>query len=128
MGAMIEVQDLTKWYGHTLALDRATFTVEEGQIVGFLGPNGAGKSTTLRILTGFLPASSGQARINGHDVLLESLAVRRSIGYMPENVPLYPEMRVEEYLWLRAGLKEVPASKRRAAVDRVIERCWLKSM
>jgi len=128
VGAMIEVQDLTKWYGHTLALDRATFTVEEGQIVGFLGPNGAGKSTTLRILTGFLPASSGQARINGHDVLLESLAVRRSIGYMPENVPLYPEMRVEEYLWLRAGLKEVPASKRRAAVDRVIERCWLKEV
>ena len=125
MCAMIEVEDLTKWYGHTLALDRASFTVQEGQIVGFLGPNGAGKSTTLRILTGYLPASSGQARVNGHDVFLESLDVRRSIGYMPENVPLYPEMRVQEYLRFRAGLKDVPASKRAATADRVIERCWL---
>lgn len=128
MGAMIEVENLTKWYGNTLALDQATFGVEEGQIVGFLGPNGAGKSTTLRILTGFLPATSGQARVNGRDVLLESLAVRSSIGYMPENVPLYPEMRVEEYLAFRAGLKDVPAAKRRAAVDRVVERCWLKTV
>ena len=110
MGAMIEVENLTKWYGNTLALEGATFTVEEGQVVGFLGPNGAGKSTTLRILTGFLPATSGEARVNGHDVLLESLAVRSSIGYMPENVPLYPEMRVEEYLTFRAGLKDVPSA------------------
>ena len=128
VGAMIEVENLTKWYGNTLALEGATFTVEEGQVVGFLGPNGAGKSTTLRILTGFLPATSGEARVNGHDVLLESLAVRSSIGYMPENVPLYPEMRVEEYLTFRAGLKDVPSAKRRAAVDRVVERCWLKEM
>ena len=128
MGAMIEVRDLTKWYGRTLALDRATFDVEKGQIVGFLGPNGAGKSTTLRILTGYFPATSGEARVAGHDVLLESLAVRSIIGYMPENVPLYPEMRVEEYLAFRAGLKGVPASRRRAVVDGVIERCWLKDM
>jgi len=125
VGAMIEVQNLTKWYGRTLALDQISFTVEEGRIVGFLGPNGAGKSTTLRILTGFMPPTSGQARVAGRDVLAEGLAVRRSIGYMPENVPLYPEMRVDEYLALRAGLKEVPAGKRRAAVDRVVERCWL---
>ena len=125
MSAMIEVADLTKWYGPTLALDRASFTVEEGQIVGFLGPNGAGKSTTLRILTGFLPATSGQACVAGHDVLTDSLAVRRSIGYMPENVPLYTEMRVDEYLRFRAGLKDVPASKRREAVDRTVQRCWL---
>jgi len=125
---MIEVANLTKWYGPTLALDRASFCVEEGQIVGFLGPNGAGKSTTLRILTGFLPATSGRACIAGHDVLIDSLAVRRSIGYMPENVPLYPEMRVEEYLRFRAGLKEVPASKRREAVDRAIKRCWLSDV
>ena len=128
MCAMIEVENLTKWYGNTLALDRATFSVQEGQIVGFLGPNGAGKSTTLRILTGFLPATSGHARVNGHDVLMESLAVRSSIGYMPENVPLYPEMRVEEYLAFRAGLKDVPSAKRRATVDRVVERCWLKTV
>ncbi len=128
MCAMIDVDDLTKYYGRTLALDRASFSVEEGQIVGFLGPNGAGKSTTLRILTGFIPATDGRARVGGRDVLVESLAVRRSIGYMPENVPLYPEMRVEEYLAFRAGLKDVAASKRPAAVDRVVERCWLTDM
>jgi ABC-2 type transport system ATP-binding protein len=128
VGATIEVRDLTKWYGNTLALDGASFTVEKGQIVGFLGPNGAGKSTTLRILTGYLPATSGEARVNGHDVLLESLAVRASIGYMPENVPLYPEMRVEEYLRFRAGLKNVPPKDRRTAVERVIDRCRLEDV
>jgi len=128
VAAMIEVEKLTKWYGRTLALDEATFRVEMGQIVGFLGPNGAGKSTTLRILTGYLPATSGQARVGGHSCLMESLAVRSLVGYMPENVPLYPEMRVEEYLTFRAGLKGVTGGKRRAAVDRVIERCWLKEV
>jgi ABC-2 type transport system ATP-binding protein len=125
---MIEVENLTKWYGRTLALDRATFSVEKGQIVGFLGPNGAGKSTTLRILTGYLPATGGTARVNGHDVLLDGLAVRSSIGYMPENVPLYPEMRVEEYVRFRAGLKGIPSRERGAATDRAIERCWLKDV
>jgi ABC-2 type transport system ATP-binding protein len=126
VSAIIEVEHLTKFYGKRLALDAATFAVQPGQIVGFLGPNGAGKSTTLRILTGFMPATSGTARVAGHDVLLESLAVRSSIGYMPENVPLYPEMRVEDYLKLRAGLKDVPRRERRKAVDGVIERCWLQ--
>jgi ABC-2 type transport system ATP-binding protein len=126
VSAIIEVENLTKYYGNRLALDAATFAVQPGQIVGFLGPNGAGKSTTLRILTGYLPATGGTARVAGHDVLLESLAVRSNIGYMPENVPLYPEMRVEEYLKLRAGLKDVPSKQRKAAVDRVIERCWLQ--
>jgi len=128
MDAVIEVKGLTKWYGRTLALDQATFTVARNQVVGFLGPNGAGKSTTLRILTGYLPATSGEARVAGHDVLMDSLAVRARVGYMPENVPLYPEMRVEEYLRLRAGLKEVPSAKRASAVDRVVERCWLKEV
>jgi len=128
VAAMIEVEGLTKYYGKTLALEGATFAVEKGQIVGFLGPNGAGKSTTLRILTGYMPATSGRARVNGHDVLADGLAVRSSIGYMPENVPLYGEMRVEEYLAFRAGLKGVPAAARRAAVDRVVERCWLAAM
>jgi len=125
---MIEVEHLTKWYGRTLALDRISFGVAQGQIVGFLGPNGAGKTTTLRILTGYLPATSGSARVAGRDVLLESLAVRSLIGYMPENMPLYPEMRVEEYLRLRAGLKGVPSARRGAAVDRAVERCWLKDV
>ena len=125
MDLMIEVENLTKWYGHTLALDRASFTVEKGQIVGFLGPNGAGKSTTLRILTAYLPATSGKARVAGHDVLLDSLAVRSSIGYMPENVPLYGEMRVEEYLRFRAGLKGVPARQRHTAADRALNMAGL---
>jgi len=125
---MIEVEHLTKWYGRTLALDRISFGVAQGQIVGFLGPNGAGKTTTLRILTGYLPATSGSARVAGRDVLLESLAVRSLIGYMPENMPLYPEMRVEEYLRLRAGLKGVPSARRGAAVDRAVERCRLKDV
>ncbi len=125
MAAMIEVDDLTKWYGPTLALDAASFTVEEGQIVGFLGPNGAGKSTTLRILTAFMPATSGRAVVAGHDVFHESLEVRRAIGYMPENVPLYTEMRVEEYLAFRARLKGVAGGEVRGAVDGVIDRCRL---
>jgi ABC-2 type transport system ATP-binding protein len=128
VAAIIEVENVTKWYGRTLALDRVSFTVEKGQIVGFLGPNGAGKSTTLRILTGYLPATTGSASVAGHDVLLESLAVRSSIGYMPENVPLYPEMRVDEYLRFRAGLKGSPRRERGRAADRVIERCWLKDV
>ncbi len=126
MQKMIEVERLTKWYGRTLALDQVTFEVGRGQIVGFLGPNGAGKSTTLRILTGFMPATDGRARVNGRDVFTESLAVRSSLGYMPENVPLYPEMRVDEYLRFRASLKKLAGKAREAEVDRVVERCWLK--
>lgn len=128
MDVVIDVESLTKWYGRTLALDRATFQVREGQIVGFLGPNGAGKTTALRILTGFIPATSGRAAVAGHDCLTESLAVRSSVGYMPENVPLYPEMRVEEYLKFRAALKGVPPARRRAAVAGVVQQCWLKDV
>ncbi len=125
MDVMIDVKDLTKDYGTTRALDRVTFQVGRGQIVGFLGPNGAGKSTTLRILTGFMPATRGRATVAGHDVFTDSLEVRSRIGYMPENVPLYPEMRVEEYLAFRAALKGVAARARGAEVGRVVERCWL---
>ncbi len=122
---MIDVQNLTKWYGRVLAVNDISFHVEKGHIVGFLGPNGAGKSTTLKILTCYLPATSGSAKIAGFDVLADSLEVRRRIGYMPESVPLYPEMRVREYLLFRAALRDVPARDRAAAVDRVAERCWL---
>jgi len=122
----IEVERLTKWYGRTLALDQVTFEVGQGEIVGFRGPNGAGKSTTLRILTGFMPATEGRAVVNGHDVFTESLAVRASLGYMPENVPLYPEMRVAEYLGFRASLKGLRGQARESEIDRVVERCWLK--
>ncbi len=124
---MIDVKHLTKWYGRVLAVDDITFHVDKGQIVGFLGPNGAGKSTTLKILTCYMSATSGRATIAGLDVLSESLAVRRLIGYMPENVPLYPEMRVGEFLMFRAALRDIPRRKRKAAVDGVAERCWLST-
>ena len=124
---MIEVKHLTKWYGRVLAVDDISFQVAKGKIVGFLGPNGAGKSTTLRILTCFLPATSGKATVDGYDVLTQSLEVRRRIGYMPESVPLYPEMRVRELLMFRAALRDIRGRKRRAEVDRVAERCWLSA-
>jgi len=124
---MIDVRNLTKWYGPVLAVDNVSFHIDPGQIVGFLGPNGAGKSTTLKILTCYLPATSGQAAVAGHDVLTESLAVRREVGYMPESVPLYPDMRVREYLHFRAGLRGIGRRQRAAAVDRAAQRCWLST-
>src|SRR5262245_56774292 len=104
---MIQVDNLTKYFGPILAVDHVSCGIDRGEIVGFLGPNGAGKTTTIRILTSFLPATSGIARVAGHDVMTESMDVRRHIGYLPESVPLYPEMRVDEYLTYRAKLKEV---------------------
>src|SRR3954464_10450060 len=101
----IEVDNHHQDYGTVVAVRDVSFNVGRGEVVGFLGPNGAGKSTTLRILSGFLGATSGRVRINGHDVIEESLAARRSLGYMPEASPLYPEMRVREYLEFRARLK-----------------------
>ncbi len=124
---MIDVSHLTKWYNQVLAVDDISFHVEKGRVVGFLGPNGAGKSTTLKIMTCYLPASSGTITVNGLDVLADSLAVRQQVGYMPESVPLYDEMRVREYLTFRAALRDIPAKERRLAVDRVCERCWLTS-
>jgi ABC-2 type transport system ATP-binding protein len=122
---MIEVENLTKWYGPVCAVDDISFRVEKGMIVGFLGPNGAGKSTTMKILTCYMPATSGRATVAGYDVLADSMAVRRNVGYMPESVPLYPEMRVRELLMFRAALRDIPRRQRRAAIDRVAERCWL---
>jgi ABC-2 type transport system ATP-binding protein len=116
----IEVEGLTRRYGPTLAVDDISFSIEPGEIVGFLGPNGAGKTTTLRILTCFLPASSGTARVAGFDVFRESIQVRRRIGYLPENVPLYKEMRVREYLDYRAALKRVPRARREESVDEAL--------
>jgi len=122
---MIRVENVSKRYGSFLAVDNISFHVEKGGVVGFLGPNGAGKSTTIRILTCYHPATSGTASIDGHDVLTESLAVRQRIGYLPENTPLYPEMRVREYLHFRGKLRGMNRSKRNEAVGRVAERCWL---
>ena len=122
---MIEVSGLSKRYGDVRAVDRLTFSIGRGEIVGFLGPNGAGKTTTMRMLTTYLVPTSGRASVSGHDVLDEPLAVRKTVGYLPENVPLYPEMRVREYLSYRAKLKDVPRSKRRSAIDHVLSRCGL---
>jgi gliding motility-associated transport system ATP-binding protein len=117
---MIEVQDLTKKYGEIDAVKGLTFKVEPGRIWGLLGPNGAGKTTTMRILTGYLPATSGQARVAGHDVFNETDAVKRAIGYLPEVVPLYQDMTVAGYLGFVAEIKQVAKAKRKAAVDRAI--------
>jgi ABC-2 type transport system ATP-binding protein len=116
---------LSRRYGAVKAVDRFTFSAGRGEIVGLLGPNGAGKTTTMRMLTTFLPPTSGRATLAGHDVLDEPLAVRRKVGYLPESVPLYTEMRVNEYLAYRAKLKDVPRSRRRAAIDEVVSRCQL---
>lgn len=113
---MIEVSGLTKTYGDTVAVDHLSFDVRAGEVVGFLGPNGAGKTTTLRILTGFLAPTSGVVKIKGHDVVEAPLVAREHLGYLPETCPLYPELRVEEYLAFRAQLKHVPRGKRRSAV------------
>jgi ABC-2 type transport system ATP-binding protein len=118
----IEVSGLTKRYGPTWAVDGISFTVEPGEVVGFLGPNGAGKTTTLRILTCFIPATAGRAFVAGHDVFRDSTQVRRKVGYLPENVPLYREMRVREYLDYRAGLKRVPRRDRARQVGEALEK------
>ena len=111
-----------------MAVDRVSFEVDRGEIVGFLGPNGAGKTTTMRILTSYLPATSGIARVAGFDVMTQSLDVRKNIGYLPESVPLYPEMRVEEYLIYRAKLKGVDRNTRAGRIGMVLDRCRLREV
>jgi ABC-2 type transport system ATP-binding protein len=110
---MIRVFGLTKDYGSRRAINDLSFNAEKGEILGFLGPNGAGKTTTMRILTGFMPPTSGKVTIGGHDVIDDSLAVRRIVGYMPETVPLYPDMTVYEYLKYMADLRRVKNAKQR---------------
>lgn len=122
---MIEVEHLSKIYGSTPAIQDVTFDVEPGEILGFLGPNGAGKTTTMRILAGYLPATSGTARIAGYDVHENSMDVRRRIGYLPETPPLYPEMTVEGFLHFVARIKGVAAGDRRSKVKTAMERCNL---
>src|SRR5277367_2497756 len=123
--AMIEVSNLTKRYAGRTAVAGVSFTVARGEIVGLLGPNGAGKSTTMRILSSFMPATSGTVRVAGFDVFHQSEEVRRRIGYMPENNPLYLEMRVREYLKFRARLKGLGWRKSRERVAIVMEQCGL---
>jgi len=125
---VIEVRELTKIYGQTLAVDRISFDVAKGQIVGFLGPNGAGKSTTIKMLTCYIPPTSGGAKVNGFDIFHQSMQVRESLGYLPENCPLYLEMKIEEYLDFRGRLRGMPRELRLKRLEYVLERCWLKDV
>ena len=122
---MIEVHNLCKNYGAFQALENISFRVDKGQVVGFLGPNGAGKTTTMRILTCFMPASSGHVTIAGYDVFKQSREVRKRIGYLPENVPLYPEMTVAKYLTYMAKIRGVPPRQRKERLDSAVEACGL---
>jgi ABC-2 type transport system ATP-binding protein len=122
---MIQVDRLSRRFGSFKAVDGVSFEVGGGEVVGLLGPNGAGKTTTMRMLTTYLTPTSGRAALAGHDVLDEPLEVRRKLGYLPESVPLYGEMRVHEFLRFRAKLKDVPRSRLRRAVADVVARCRL---
>jgi ABC-2 type transport system ATP-binding protein len=125
---MIEVDRLTKYYGPVAAIQDVSFVVEKGAIVGFLGPNGAGKTTTMRILSCFMPASDGSARVAGYDVFEQSLEVRQRIGYLPENVPLYGDMTVTAYLDFVADVKGLGRAERRRRVGEVLARCLIEDV
>ena len=120
---MIEVKELTKSYNQRTAIDHISFSVKKGEILGFLGPNGAGKSTTMKILSGFMAASSGQASVNGFDVSKQTIQAKGSIGYLPETPPVYTAMEVESYLHFAARLHGVPKSKVKSAVNEAMEKC-----
>jgi len=125
---MIKVSKLSKQYVERTAVNNISFEVEPGEIVGFLGPNGAGKTTTIRMLTGYIPPTSGTASIGGHDVFSESIKARKKIGYMPENVPLYDDMRIREYLRFRAELKGLRGQEARQGVNEAVELCGLQQI
>src|SRR4051812_31269932 len=122
---MIQVSHLTKIYGPRTAVNDLSFEVKKGEIVGFLGPNGAGKSTTMKILTGFMPASDGKVTVGGFDVFENPLDVKRIVGFLPENPPVYPEMKVCDYLEFAAQIHQVPADKTKRAVDTSIQKTGL---
>ncbi|MDC0207235.1 ABC transporter ATP-binding protein [Nitrospinae bacterium] len=125
---MIEVENLTRYYGTRRAINNLSFQIEKGEVVGFLGPNGAGKSTTMNIISCILSASTGSVKINGFDTFEQSLEIRKVIGYLPETPPLYPDMVVTDYLNFSAGIRGVDAKKTTAAVQRVLEKCSLKDV
>ncbi len=122
---MIEVEHVSKVYSGRKAVDDVSFRVEKGEVLGFLGPNGAGKTTTMRILTCYMPSTEGTARIAGYDIFDESIEVRKRIGYLPENPPLYPEMSVRSYLNFVAKIKATPSNQRKSQVDEAIGKCNL---
>ena len=119
---MVEIKNLTKYYGQKAAVKNISFTVEDHEILGFLGPNGAGKSTTMNIICGVIPSSSGTVTINGFDIAKDPIKAKRHIGFLPEIPPVYPDMKVKEYLTFVAGLKGVPGVKRKAQVAKAMDR------
>jgi ABC-2 type transport system ATP-binding protein len=125
---MIKIENLTKYYGDFKAVDNISFTVNDGEILGFLGPNGAGKTTTLKILTCFMPPSGGRIMFNNLDVNEHSMEIRKMIGYLPENAPLYEYMSVQEYLDYICDLREITGQKRKERMDTMIETCGLSKM
>jgi len=125
---LIELKGLSKRFGDLVAVRDVSFEVGRGEVVGFLGPNGAGKTTTLRMLTGFLPPTSGTVRIAGRDLMEQPIACRRTIGYLPEIPPLYPEMRVERYLGFVAAIKDVPRGERTEKIHRALAACGLEEV
>ena len=122
---MIQVENLTKYYGPIRGIEDITFTIDKGEVVGLLGPNGSGKTTTMRILTGFFPPTRGRALINGYDVTKKSLEVQRHTGYFPEKAPLYPDMSVTEYLEFVGKVKGIKGKKRKEQIDKVMETCGI---
>jgi ABC-2 type transport system ATP-binding protein len=122
---LIQVESVTKKYGQRIAVDRLDFLVNKGEILGFLGPNGAGKSTTMNIITGYLSATEGSVKLDGHDILEEPQEVKRQIGYMPEQPPLYMDMTVRDYLSFVADIKGVPRSRRKESLDKAMERTMI---
>ena len=125
---MIDVRNLTKQFGQHLAVDNISFTAEKGEILGFLGPNGAGKSTTMRMITGFFPPTNGTVVVGGSDILTQSLAARRKIGYLPENAPVYPDMTVSRYLDFCAEIRGFSGRAKTERVGETIERCFLSAV
>src|SRR5438876_6180376 len=119
---MIEVENLTKRYGRTTAVDGISFRVRKGEILGFLGPNGAGKTTTMRILTGYLPPAEGTARVAGYDVFEAPIEVKKRVGYLPETPPLYPDMEVDEFLDFCAKIKGIPGPSRKGKIDEAVDK------
>lgn len=122
---MIEVKHLTKFFGDKLAVDDISFTVDRGEVLGFLGPNAAGKSTTMRMITGFLPPTSGTAAIGGSDIIKKSLHARKKIGYLPENAPAYPDMTVMGFLEFIAGIRGLSGVLKRTRLEETLEHCFL---
>jgi ABC-2 type transport system ATP-binding protein len=125
---MIEVDRISKRFGMVTAVDDISFSIAKGEVVGFLGPNGAGKTTTMRILTGYLPADTGEAKVAGHDVFEESMEVRERIGYLPENAPLYVDMRVDEFLDYVASIRGIKGNEKSKSISNIIEVCGLSGV